>query len=152
MPIHTTFEIMLATDSVSYDQGDIVEVYRTNRFTNVEWNGASYTTAGGVLMPRTGYIHVRNVPTDVFRRIRRLTRRKYHDPLDPEDPHSGGERFRRRWQVQIDELATPVRNKLLADREITRTWIQFKNKTKHKVSGVYLADSHIGQSDPDPGP
>ena len=154
MPVDATVEIMLETGQPSYARGDIVDIYRTDKFTNITWNAgqSKYLTGGGVLMPKTGYVHVTGIPNDIFGRLkRRLTKDKFNpDVSGGVDPHSGGRQHKRRWRLVVSELATPVRDELLADREITRTWIQFKNKTKHKISGVYLADSHLAEVDPDP--
>ena len=152
--VDASVEIMLATDAPNFEYGDVIEIYRTSRLAKVIWNEADqeYKTTGGVKFRRTGYIHVQNIPQDMFRRLRRIRKQKYAPDISGgENPHSGGLLRRRRWQVQIDELADGPRNKLLNQRELTRTWVQFKNKTKHVFRDEYLTDAFVDDDlDPDP--
>ena len=150
--INMTVEVFLYGGDATFTRGDIVTVYRTSKVPNVERDAEHDTwhTVGGVPMAKTGYVHVPRVPDDLFQNMLRLTRTKYYPPTDGRDPHSGGIQYKRRWRLVISELSDPVRDELLANKEITRSWVQFKNRVKNKITGEYLADSHLAETDPDP--
>lgn len=149
--VNATVEVMLYPGPTRYERGDVLIIARTNRVPLVSWDGAEYKTEGGVLMPRTGYVHVLNVPQEYFINFRnRINRPKRHPTPDPEDQHAGAIQHKRRWQLQVNELAAGVRQQLLDEKEITQTWLQFKNKVRHKISGSYLTDAYLGETNIDP--
>jgi hypothetical protein len=86
-------------------------------------------------MPRTGYIHVTGVPDQRFARIKDVL-------LTPWTVGTATVE-RRLWRGVASRVPANARNRLLADRQITVTWTQFRNFLQDLQEQRDLTDADI---------
>lgn len=133
-----TIEFMLVPRGAADWSQSFHGSYRVLTIVAVYWP-KSVTEVG---MPRTGYIHVTDVPTPqgwaAFsdeEKLRRFNRRFC-------SARGNGER--RVWGVQASSLPAAARNALRLNRQITVTWTQFKNVMQHLDDQRALTDDDLG--------
>ena len=113
-------------EAMAYRPGHFVAVYPATRVADKV--GQNYLAKGGVGMPRTGYIHVIDVPDTIsFKRVRRVVTNAYRVWALPEVNPRRIKKRRRLFRLRPSLVPAAARNRLLADREITVTFTQFKN-------------------------
>ena len=130
-------------EAMNYRRGEVVAGYPTSRV--AEWNGTEYKANGGVGMPRTGYIHVRDVPANVAPKLRQVLTR---DMYEIEGDGVTIKKLRRRlWRFVPSDIPANVMNRLLNDREITVTFTQLKNYVRKRLISAVVPDDPSADSD-----
>jgi len=113
-----------------YRTGDIIDVYRANRFAELQEDG-NYLMQSQMGNDVFCYIHIKDVP-DTLNRQR--IKAKLLEPVTILD-----ELVRRKmWHIPPSILPVAFRQRLLADREATVTFIQAKNYIRRKTTPVLL--------------
>jgi len=130
-----SIEIMLSAptppagrEALAWRPGHGVAIYPAARI--ADRVGQNYRARGGVTMPRTGYIHVLNVPGNIgWRKFRRALTNSYRvdDPIVQIDGKKQVKKRLRLFRLRPSLVPAAARSQLLADREITVTFTQLKN-------------------------
>lgn len=142
-----TVQIMVnaPTHDLSYDpakaamrhrNGDIIGVYNTAQ--NAVLLGNTWHWNGVISSPRSVFIHIRNLPANLGAKAeRRLMGR-----IKP-----ATEVFRlSKYRLPPSILPPPMQAALIADREITMSWAQFKFLCRKKSITVLLDPSQDDES------
>ncbi len=150
-----TLEIILdpSTHDLSYDlnkeagryrRGDIVHFWLAEEHATLDANGDYRLIAGAAGVKVFGYIHIRNVPNPRAARMRDVLMSstgetkevvKTHPLLPGEAPtETVPDMFRKRkWRIRRGVMTPTIRDRLLAEREITGTWQQMKPLIRRKI-------------------
>jgi hypothetical protein len=129
--VDITVEVMLpvrgATDFTGkgnnyYPMLGVVEIYNHMKVTDV------------VGMPRTGYIHVLNVPELRFPLLKRVLRRK------------GLNGKKRSWAGLDSRLTALQKNRLLTNRQITMGWLAFRSLLRNLDEDRDLVEADVSSA------
>lgn len=106
-----------------YKRGDILDAMLTPP--NATKTGNDWHWDQPLNSPRTVLVHMRDVPDDRWHNMRNVFSAEM----------TAGEELtrRRKWRFLIPNLATPKRNELLTNREVTLAWTAARDHIRRKV-------------------
>jgi hypothetical protein len=81
-------------------------------------------------MPRTGYIHVTGVPDARFARLKEVIEAR-------------GVGSKRAWSVLDSRISAQAKASLVADRQISVGWAQFRNLLRNRDESRDLTDADV---------
>jgi hypothetical protein len=82
-------------------------------------------------MPRTGYVHVTDVPDERFARIKRVLET------------AGTNGSKRAWAGVASRIPLNARNRIVADRQITVGWTAFRNFLRNLAEDRDFTDTDM---------
>lgn len=125
-----------------YTAGDVVDIFDADVV--APFNGTDHILRDVISDPRFVFVHVRGVPDRPLGRIK--------DTLGAADIEYGlvnGEPViiafhrRRKFSLLTSSVPAALRNKLLADRQITVTWTQVKDYVWHVRENRLITDADL---------
>jgi hypothetical protein len=106
-----------------YKNGDVLAVYDTAA--NATFSGSDWLWDGVISSPRSMFIHITAVPPALVPKFQQRITQSIRAARD---------RLRlRQFRLRLSLMSVPARDQLLADKEITMTWTQFKSVTIRKI-------------------
>ena len=120
-----------------YEVGDVLAVFDTAKI--ADWVGGEYRMRDAVGSPHTVFVHVTQIPDrhDVIR----LRHCEWNPPKNDMDPHSGGRKYMRKWQVQLGNIGKY--QELMERKEITLTWKALKRILRNKADARMCRDEDL---------
>lgn len=118
--------------------GDIIDIFPASAVGTLISN--DYMPNDVIGSHRLGFVFIKDVPISVLNKARQALI-KSHKSVTPED--NVQLLLRRIWGIDVQSVPVAARNKLLADRYITVTWLQAKSYIKNKVTATNLSDGDV---------
>lgn len=123
-------------------RGDVVTAHRTRSIATR--TGQDWHIDGGIGDTKHVYVHMRDMPIERWTNMRRQfsSRVTVPDTIDGE-PYERTVR-KQKWRFRIKDLAIPVRNELLTEREVTIAWHAARQHIRRKA---VVAEEDADQDD-----
>lgn len=110
--------------------GDIIDVYEATEYATLQADG-NYLLDSPPLHDRFGFVHVKHVPNS-------LSKARIKKKLTEAVEILGQDVRRKKWHVPPSILPTVIKQKILADKEITVEWSVAKSYIRKKTTPVIL--------------
>ena len=125
--INCTMEICTET-SGAHLVDDIIAVYedKTVAAKGLRVNQRELPNDAVTNMKRAGYVHVAQVPVGSVDIVRLLTDTLFHDPVNPDDLHSGDVKWIRRYKIDMARFMTEM-NPTIASGQVLTIWEEVKD-------------------------
>ena len=121
----STHTLPAENENGRWDLGEIIDGWLS--INQASFDGTNWHMNGVISSPRTGFVHITGVPAAVALKAREVLNHTPHNTTTKESIR------RRTWRVDPSLIPAGVRNKLLADKEITFTWTKVKPYIRNMI-------------------
>lgn len=131
-----------AKNARRYATGDVVDIFNADVVS--PFNGTDHILRDVISDPRFVFVHVRGVPDRTLGRIKdTISTPDIEYVLVNGEPVSSSYHRRRKFALLASSVPTAMRNRLMADRQITVTWTQAKNYVRHVRENRLITDADL---------